>query len=251
MDKHFEINKNHLNIKCKLYFDQRYSIEQVVLFGHGFAGHKDNGSAQKFADRVLSKYKGVAVLVFNLPCHGNDVKKKIVLQDCLDYIHTVINYINEQWNTPGLYSYATSFGGYLILKYITEYGNPFKKIVLRCPAVNMANILTTTIMKNDELKKVLKGKTVSVGFDRKVEVTRQFLTDLEESDIQRVDYREYADDILILHGTKDEVVPFEAVQRFAENNRIAFIPVENADHRFQNPTYLEIATKKVLEFFEL
>ena len=76
MEKYFEINKSHQNIRCKLYYDKQHPIEKVVLFGHGFAGHKDNGAAQKFAKRVLSKYKGVAVLIFNLPCHGDDAKKR-------------------------------------------------------------------------------------------------------------------------------------------------------------------------------
>ena len=42
-----------------------------------------------------------------------------------------------------------------------------------------------------------------------------------------------ADDILILHGTKDEVVPFEDSQKFADEQLIEFIPIEKADHRFR------------------
>ena len=249
MEKYFDINKNNQNIRCKLYYDKRHPIEKVVLFGHGFAGHKDNGAAQKFADRVLSKYKGIAVLIFNLPCHGDDRKKILVLRDCMTYIEIIIDYIHSELNTSSVYSYATSFGGYLVMKYISEHENPFVKIALRCPAVNMADVLTRTIMKNDQLEMVLKGKRVQVGFDRKIEMNRQFLTDLEKSDIQKNDYSTYARDILILHGTKDEVVPFESGKTFAENNLIEFIPVENADHRFQNPDCMEFATKKVLEFF--
>ena len=249
MEKYFEINKNNQNIRCKLYYDTRHPIEKVVLFGHGFAGHKDNGAAHKFADRVLSKYKGIAVLIFNLPCHGDDIKKKMVLQDCMTYLEIVIDYIHSEFHTNSIYSYATSFSGYLVLKYISEHENPFVKIALRCPAVNMADVLTGAIMKNDELEMIQKGKNVQVGFDRKIEVNRQFLTDLEESDIQKLDYLDYADDILILHGTKDEVVPFESGKTFAENNLIEFIPVENADHRFQNPACMDLATKKILEFF--
>ena len=250
MEKYFEINKYGQNIRCKLYYCKGETIKKIVLFGHGFAGHKDNGAAQKFADRVLAKYKGIAVLIYNLPCHGDDVKKKMVLQDCMTYMSIVLDYIKTEFNTDKIYSYATSFGGYLVLKYIKEYGNPFAKIALRCPAVNMADVLTKSIMKNDELDLIRRGKNVQVGFDRKIEVNRQFLADLEESDIQKMDYLDYAEDILILHGTKDEVVSFEAGEKFAENNLIEFIPVENADHRFQNPACMELATKKILEFFD-
>lgn len=44
MEKYFEVNKSGQNIHCKLYFSNGSSIEKVVLFGHGFAGHKDNGA---------------------------------------------------------------------------------------------------------------------------------------------------------------------------------------------------------------
>ena len=249
MEKYFSINKSPHNIRCKLYYDPRRAMEKVVLYTHGFAGHKDNGAAHKFADRVLSKYKGIAVLTFNLPCHGDDVKKKLALEDCMTYIELVVDYIRSELRAGEIYSYATSFGGYLVLKYISEHENPFVKIALRCPAVNMAEVLTNTIMKHDELDAIAKGKPVQVGFDRKIEVTRQFLAELEAADIQKLDYLDDAEDILILHGTKDEVVPFQAGRAFAENNLIEFIPIENADHRFQNPACMEQATKAILEFF--
>ena len=249
MEKYFEINKNGQNIRCKLYYDKSKPIEKVVLYGHGFAGHKDNTATYKFADRILTKYKGIAVLIFNMPCHGDDVKKKLILDDCLNYIKLAIEFIKEEIHASEIYSYATSFGGYLILKYIHKFGNPFEKIALRCPAINMAETLTKKVIKEDELSKLLKGKPVPVGFDMKIEITLKFIQELEKEDIRKYDYIDYADDILILHGTKDEVIPIEESRAFAENNVIEFIPVENADHRFQNPASMEFATKKVLEFF--
>ena len=246
---YFEINTKANNIRCKIYYREKGIHEKAVIFCTGFAGHKDNGAAHTFADRVLSKYKGIAVLTFNLPCHGDDVKKKLALEDCMTYLELVVDYIRSELRAGEIYSYATSFGGYLVLKYISEHENPFVKIALRCPAVNMAEVLTNTIMKHDELDAIAKGKPVQVGFDRKIEVTRQFLAELEAADIQKLDYLDDAEDVLILHGTKDEVVPFQAGRAFAENNLIEFIPVENADHRFQNPACMEAATKAILEFF--
>ena len=161
-----------------------------------------------------------------------------------------MKYAKTQYSTEEIYCYATSFGGYLTLKYIAGEGNPFRKIALRCPAVNMFSVLTNIIMNSEEYEKTIqKGKTVPVGFDRKIDVCPQLLNELRSADIQLNDYRNYADDILILHGTEDEVVPFEAVNRFADTNLIEFIPVEGADHRFQNPACMELTTKKVIEFF--
>ena len=182
MEKYFEINKSGQDIHCKLYFSSGSPIEKVVLFGHGFAGHKDNGAAHKFADRVLSEFKGTAVLIYDLPGHGDDTQK-LTLSNCMAYMSIVIDYIKSELHTAQIYSYATSFGGYLVLKYISESCDPFAKIALRCPAVNMADVLTKTIMSAEELDGILKGKSVQVGFDRKIEVDRRFVAELEASDI--------------------------------------------------------------------
>ncbi|MBR4163216.1 MAG: prolyl oligopeptidase family serine peptidase [Solobacterium sp.] len=251
MNKYYEINGKGNNIRCKVYYNDLNKAEQAVIFGTGFAGHKDNNAAKGFAEKLLSKHKNAIVVVFNWPSHGDDVKKKLVLEDCNIYLDQVIQDVKERFHVEKLYAYSTSFGGYLFLKYISEHGNPFEKISLRCPAVNMYDVLTRTIMKNDELDRIMKGKDVLVGFDRKIIVTKALLDDLKENDIRQRDYIEYADNILIMHGTKDEVVPIEDSKEFAENNLIDFITVENADHRFQNPNHMNLANKYTMEFFDL
>lgn len=249
MEKYFDIKKDKHNIRCKIYCDRSAEIKKAVLYVHGFAGHKDNGAAAKFAERLLTKYKGIALVCFDLPCHGDDVKKKLTLDDCMAYIGAAVSYIKNELHAEELCAYATSFGGYLILKYISENGSPFAKIALRCPAVNMAQTITRSIIKNDELEKLRKGKSVLVGFDRKIEIAQPFLTELENCDISRIDFIDFAEDIIIIHGTKDDVVPFDESRDFADSNIIEFVPVENADHRFQNPSHMETATKSILAFF--
>lgn len=249
MEKYFDICGNGRNIRCKLYCRPKEEITKAILYVHGFAGHKDTAAAGKFAERVLSKYKDVSVLVFDLPCHGNDVRKKLSLADCTAYIEDVIGYIRSEMHVEDIYAYAVSFGGYLTLLYMAEHGNPFRKTALRCPAVNMAEILTSVIMTEDDLDRLEKGKNVLVGFDRMVEVSRQFLAELESADIRKHDFTELCEDILIIHGTDDEIVPFADSRQFADDNIIEFVPVEKADHRFRSPACMEAATKAILSFF--
>ena len=248
ISKYFEINEQGNNIRCKLYCGEKGAHDRAVIFCTGFAGHKDNSAANKFAEKLLSK-KDAMVVVFNWPSHGDDVKKKLALDDCDTYLRLVVQEVKARYGANELYAYATSFGGYLVLKYISEHENPFRKIVLRCPAVDMYDVLTRSIMKNDEFDRIEKGKDVLVGFDRKIVVTKSLLEALKANDIRERDYLEYAEDILILHGTADEVVPFDDGKTFAENNVIEFIPVEGADHRFQNPTHMSLANKHAMEFF--
>ena len=251
MHRYFEINEQGHNIRCKLYCQDPKAIHRVVIFCHGFGGHKDNAAAEKFAQRLLSKYKRVGMVTFNWPCHGDDVKKKLCLADCSAYLDLVANYIRRKFDTDELYCYGTSFGGYLALKYIFEKGNPFRKIALRCPAVDMYHVLYKVIMSGGDLDALAKGRDVSVGFDRKIMVSPVFLEELRTFDIRSWDFLDYAEDILILHGTADEIVPFEDACHFAEEQLMEFIPVEGADHRFRDPAKMELATKQILEHFDL
>ena len=251
MEKYFEINEQNNNIFCKMYYEKGVEIKRMIVFGHGFAGHKDNGAAKRFAEKTLAKHKDTATVIFDWPCHGKDVKKKISLVDCMTYLEIVTRYLKENYEGVMLYAYATSFGGYLILKYISENGNPFEKIVLRCPAIDMYGTFTNSIINQENMELLNKGKIVPVGFDRKVEVTLQFLQELKSNDIREREFLDFADDIMIMHGTKDEIVPINVSSEFCENNVIEFYPIENADHRFQNQQHMDLATKMVMEFMEL
>ena len=254
MQKYYEINAPDHNIRCKLYsLDPKAlaAADKAVIFGTGFAGHKDNNAAKGFAEKLISKHKNAIVIVFNWPSHGDDVKKKIALEDCMTYLDMVVRDTETRFGITERYAYATSFGGYLFLKYISERGNPFRKIALRCPAVDMYDVLTRTIMQGDEAEQIRKGRDAQVGFDRKITVTREFLKSLRGNDIRKRDFLDWAEDILILHGTADEVVPFEDSRSFADEQLMEFVPVEGADHRFQNPTHMSLANKAVMQWFGL
>ena len=249
MEKFFNINEAGSSISCKLYCKDIKAIKRIVIYGHGFGGHKDNKAAERFAEYVMKKHKDIAVITFNAPCHGDDVKKKLILDDCGKYINTVVKYACERYKVEEIYSYSTSFGSYQILKYIAENGNPFRKIAMRCPAVNMYDVLSAVIMNPADVKALSRNKPVLVGFDRKIKVTQSFLDELKEADLTKYDYHKYADDILILQGTSDEVVSPDVVKAFAEDNSIRCIPMEGADHRFQNPRVMDEAIKLITEFF--
>lgn len=250
MERYFEINEGGHNVRCKLYCGDVHDIRKIVVFGHGFGGHKDNGAAEKFAHRMISKHKGTALVTFNWPCHGDDVKKKLALEDCNTYLSLVVDSLRRRYEETALYAYGTSFGGYLMLKFIAEQGNPFCKIALRCLAVNMYDVLTGAIMAADEMEKLQKGREISVGFDRKIPVSPRFLEELQVNDIRKLDYLEWAEEILVLHGTADEIVPFSAAQAFCEEQLIEFVPIEGADHRFRDMKKMDQAMKLILEFYQ-
>lgn len=251
-EKYFDINGKN-NIRCKIYCEEPRSIrdlKKIVIFFHGFGGHKDNKAAERFAQTIISKEKKTGVIVFDWPAHGDDIKKHIVLKDCDDYLSAVVEYVVNIMKIEDIYAYGISFGAYMIMKYIYENTNPFKKIALRCPAIPMHEVMRDAILKEEDYYLLNKGKEAQVGFDIKVCINQAFLDDLITHDISKYDYLDYADDILILHGLKDEIVPIEGVRNFCENNVIEFIPVENADHRFCDLNALNWANHTVMEFLK-
>ena len=245
--KYFSINEDGHSIRCKIYANDIQGVRRAVVYGHGFGGHKDNKAAEKFAERTLSKEKDMAVITFNWPCHGDDASSRLLLDDCLEYLHLVLQYAREHFDAQKIYGYATSFGGYLFLLYLAKAGNPFCRLALRCPAVAMYDVMLRLIPE-DDLAKLAKGKTVLVGFDRKVKVEQGFLEALKEADIRSCDYLDYAENILILQGAKDEVLSREETEKFAENNVIELETSENADHRFSDPKIMDAAIHRIYLF---
>ena len=252
MEKHFDINQQGYSVRCKLFVKDSdkntRTFPNVVLVTHGFGSSKDTAGTMKFAEHLTSKYKGYAVIAFDWPCHGADARKKLNAAECLTYLTIAVQYAKDVLNAANVYIYSTSFGGYLTLRYLIEVGNPFKKIALRCPATNMYRAMNNHIAEDDRAK-LQKGKEIQVGYERKMKMDKSFLDDLKAFDASKHEYFEFADDMLILHGTKDEMIPFEESKAFAENNVIEFIPVEGANHPFQNPNHMALAIHKIIEFF--
>ena len=247
--KYFEINKAGHNIKCKSYYEDISNVRNVVLYVHGFAGHKDNRAAERFAEKTIAKNKEIMVVVFDLPAHGSDIKKNLHIEDCRKYIHIVVDHINEQYGESRLFSYATSFGGYLVLDFLCTQGNPFTKIALRSPAVDMYEIMMNTILTSEDIERLSKGKQVLSGFDRKIRIDQAFVRELQVNDIQKYDFTDFADDIIMFHGRKDEVVPLYRVEEFSEKNIIELEIFDRADHRFQDMESMGRANKLAMEWF--
>lgn len=246
--KEFSIHEPPVNIRCVMYSSEA-APEHVVIYCHGFAGHKGTRSAARFAEYMLPKYKDMAVVCFDWPCHGEDVRKKLCLADCDSYLEAVIRYAKDTLHAGRIDCYAASFGAYLALRYAAVQGDPFRLIALRSPAVNMYEVLGSMLTESDRAQ-IAKGKEALVGFDRKVAVSKAFLGELNADDIMNIDYSGIADSVLIMHGESDEIVPFAAAERFAEKNRMDFIPFPKADHRFSDPKLMTEAIQYVEAFFE-
>lgn len=250
MFKYFDINEQGLSIRCKLYYNKDpHNHTDVVIATYGFGGNKDNKAVEKFADRITTKYKGYVVVCFDWPCHGADARNKLILDECVTYMNLVLDYVRNELKAERIYNYSSSFGAFITLRSLHAKGtNPFDKIAFRCAAIKMYDAIAQHIT-DDEWTKLNKGKEILRGHDRKIKITKDILDDMRDTDVSQYDYMDFADDIIMIHGTKDEAVPFSVAEEFSENNIIELYPVQNCDHPFSNPDYMDYAIQKMIEFF--
>lgn len=248
MEKYFDINVEGYSVRCKLFYSKDFrNIPNVVICTHGFGGNKENHSAKKFAEHLISKYKDYGAIVFDWPCHGADARKKLTLEECLKYLTFVVDYAKKELHAQKVYNYSVSFGAYLTLLYMIKVGNPFAKVALRAPGIHMYQLMKNNLTPEDE-KALARGKDINIGFERKMKIDQKLLDDLKENDIRQYEYFDWADNMLILHGTKDKLAPIEDAKQFAENNVIEFIPVENGNHTFSDPKISDWAAHTIVEF---
>ena len=79
MKKSFTINEKGNSIRCLMYYADVKAVRRAVICAHGFGGNKDNKSAERFSDYVLKKHKDIVVITYDAPAHGEDVKRKLML----------------------------------------------------------------------------------------------------------------------------------------------------------------------------
>ena len=222
-EKYFDIVGSGYSVKCKLYCADANAVKKLIISCHGFGGSKENAAAKRVAERMLPVHKDAALLTFDWPCHGEDVKPRFTLADCDTYLTAVLEYARERFSPESISFNGTSFGGYAVLKYMHE-------------------------LTENDLDKLRRGKDAIVGFEKKFKINRQFLDSLAENDIMRYDFSAFADTMLIMHGTRDETVPIDAVRRFAEQNDLMLIEINGADHMFKDPARMSEYVNNTVDF---
>lgn len=248
MEKYFDINADKHSIRCKAYYEgDLHACDRWVVATYGFGGNKDNHADAKFAERITTKYPGYGAVCFDWPCHGNDARNRLILAECVEYLDIVNRHLRDEMGAERLYNYSASLGAYVTLVYLHEVGDPYERIVLRCPAVGLYRIMLEQ-MSPEERERYEKKGEVKTGYGRKIPITREFMDELAAHDVASYEYFDDADRILIIHGTKDAVVPIERVAAFADDNVIELVPVENADHPFSNPKSMDYAIQRAIEF---
>ncbi len=240
--KEFNIELEKYFVPCKL-FTPGGNIKRIVLGVHGFGGDKESSVLTALAENLSEK--NCALLCFDFPAHGksNAPDDCFRVEHCIQSLMEVVKYIRRHFKKSEYGIFATSFGGYITLL-CTEKLTDFKK-VLRAPAVTMADTFKDKIISVSKEQFVKDGGAVC-GFERKMFVSSMFYEDLLNFKIQIPQ-----EEILIIHGTEDGIVPYFAVDKLANTYKnIKLFTIEGADHRFKKSGELIKIIETTVDWFD-
>ena len=241
-----QIEGKKYKIDCKLWLPKK--VSRIIIAVHGFAGDKESGAIASLAEEMVKK--DTLVVALDLPGHGTSQVDgdALTLENCLNDITSVEEYYHEQYKDAKLSYFATSFGAYLVLLKLIRKPQKYDKIVLRCPALKMDKIFVHAILREpmEEFKK--RGYTI-VGYERELKVNYTFYEELENTQIFEL-FQKYENEILIIHGDKDDTAPIEDSYAFQAKYQTAMKVVKGADHRFKKEGELEQVIAYAEQFYE-
>lgn len=242
MEKHIKID----NLDAKIYSPD--SQPKEILIGvHGFSGDKES-SVLLALSKELTANK-IALITFDLPSHGeNDNSTPLVLNSCIQSIGKVLDFAKNNYPSTAISIFATSFGGYLTLVYLSDHTEKLNKVILRAPAIYMSNVLEENILPFNGFSADKIKNAINLGYEKQLLINPKFIQDLRNTNLDSL--RPINNYIYILQGKKDNIVnPKENEKffnKFYENNH-KFYYFENADHRFKHPGELEKIIEITLE----
>lgn len=235
-------NRTNWEIYLLEYLPEDRKIDEVIIAIHGFGSTKASDTITMLADSVTKH--NIAVIALDLPAHGESKTERLRIDDCISNLLDAEDYIKENFKESKIGYFASSLGAYLTLLRLNklEREEDIDKVVLRCAAIDMKNILKNSLL-DDGFDNFEAMGYADLGFAKKVHVTMDLYNDLVHNDLFKIYNSNHK--ILLVHGTEDECAPYEDAVRFEEENEnVGLKTIVGAGHRFLNPDEIE----KVIEY---
>ena len=225
-------------------------IRKAILLVHGFAGgNYDYGELAN----DLELYHDFDVFTFTLPGHNKLIIKNVTREDWLQAAEShVKKLINNGYKK--IYLIGHSMGG-VIAAYLASKYPEVKKLVLASPAFKYLSFKEDKLDVIESLKIIPKlfkeystEEVLSRAFKVPVSTIREFIKLVEE---QTDNIKKIKVPTLIIHGSKDEVVPLESAEYVYDNiasSSVTLVEIKSLTHDlFVNGRYEEVK-KLIIDF---
>lgn len=228
-----------------MFFYDANNTERLWIHLHGFATNVW-GSKIEFARNYFKRTKAFSFYAMDMDY------EKHTTTEVLDVLEALVLGFSQRYEDIVLC--GSSHGAYVAANYVRfkKLGN-VKRLLLLAPSFRTLDLVVKELGE-DKVRNWLEGKEVLRFTEEgvEIEVREDFAVDILEKGYEIVrDGEVYFPedppvDIILVHGTRDEVVPIEDSRLFAEKVRISeFIEVED-DHQLSE-SFGKVLTRLVEE----
>ncbi len=251
MQKSIEIKSRGLTLRGMLHIPDNTSRKlPLIIILHGFGGNK-MGPHFMFVrlSRALEEL-GFASIRFDFAGSGESDGEFInmTLSGELEDAINILNYSKALSfvDTGKIGLLGFSMGGAVASMLAGIRGQDIRSLCLWSPAGNIAEIVTDDFIGSGYEDFVENGYHEFEGLP----IGKAFVDDIRKIDIYDIASR-YQRNILLLHGSADEVVSLKASKEYLEyyNERAELIIIEEADHMFSREHWVLQLIKLTNEFF--
>ena len=202
--------------------------DSAVIVSHGFAANKDRTRLIKLA-KTLSK-NGFVILRFDFGGCGESENREITVKDQVDDLKSAINYMRENgYSNIGLL--GESLGA---LTSILVYDDEIKTLVLWAPVTKSK---TPSIIQKEELQQELneRGFIIYQKDEKEFKIPKEYFKERQAVNQKEI-LSKIKSPVLIIHGDKDDTVPFEqskeAMQFLPKESKLEII--REGDHKLDD-----------------
>lgn len=246
----FTIGSGKDTICCNLYNmkenHQNSQVKKLVLACHGFDSCKDGSSITKIAEKFSAT--SIPVISFDWAAHGKSCQE-LTVKNCMRILAGVEEKICHMYPEAQICLFGSSFGGYMILRYLSEHPDCLLNqrcslVYLKSPAIRMDLIFAKDLIEESMENFQKRGYTIKRR-NKEMKIPYEFYRELKEELISPEKVKKLKQEIFVFHGTDDQTARMEYVEGL-KSDRIHLIPLEGAEHSFKG-RYLEFMADEMIK----
>ena len=215
----------------------------IVVFSHGYNGSKND--FKESAEYLMSK--GIGAITFTFCGSGASDKSGFPTTDMTLFtekedLSAVVDYAKSmKWFNGNLFLLGGSQGGMVSAMVAEDRAEDIKGMVLLFPGFSIPDDWNARYPNDDAVPASIDWWGVKLG--------RNFVLTLRDLDIyEKMD--EFTKPVLLMHGTKDDIVPLRYSERAAETYPNAeLVTYTGAGHGFDTMTMRDVE-KRLLDFID-
>lgn len=198
----------------------------LLIMAHGFRGSMEGGGRAAYLSQMASLF--VNVLRFNFT--GSQI-----LSHQIEELNAVLDFAKKEYKNPRIFLLGRSMGGAASLVTASRRSEIAGLALWATP--NDLHATFKNALGNENYNRLKNGETLNLEDERgSITLTPDFVSDLDNYDLQAMLKAWQKRPLLVIHGSEDETVNVEQAQRsFALAGRPKKLVIVNgADHSFTN-----------------